>query len=250
MHQNNRKSGYHSVHSGTVKSTRRRLFRSLLLVALIGLGVLGFMMLTKSDKVKVNQSHASASRSNVGSKTQASKAIAPTPTAATTNTAPAQPVAKPVTQPIASAQTSSNNPCSSNSLDKLILISVSGRHLWACNGATSAFDSPVITGINYLAADLTPPGTYHIYSKQINQVLKGSDSTGSWSDPVSYWMPFLSDQYGIYGFHDATWRAANDFGNISPDSSSASHGCVETPLSTAKLIYDWAPVGTTVTIVS
>jgi lipoprotein-anchoring transpeptidase ErfK/SrfK len=63
-------------------------------------------------------------------------------------------------------------------------------------------------------------------------------------------MPFLENQYGSYGFHDATWRSASDFGNISPDSSDASHGCVELPLATAKWLYSWAAIGTTVTIKS
>jgi lipoprotein-anchoring transpeptidase ErfK/SrfK len=138
--------------------------------------------------------------------------------------------------------------CTSNSLSQNIIVSISKRHLWACAGTTVADDAPVVTGMEKLAADLTPTGTYHIYSKQTNLSLKGSDSTGSWDDPVSYWMPFLSNQYGIYGFHDATWRANSDFGNIDPYSSNASHGCVELPLATAKWLYNWSQIGTTVTI--
>jgi lipoprotein-anchoring transpeptidase ErfK/SrfK len=140
------------------------------------------------------------------------------------------------------------NHCSANDLDRLVLVSVSQRHLWACQGATTVYDSPVVTGIQYLAADLTPAGTYHIYGKERDLTLTGSDTTGSWSDPVSYWMPFLRNQYGSYGFHDASWRANSDFGNISPNSSDASHGCVELPLSAAAWLYNWASVGTAVTI--
>lgn len=101
-----------------------------------------------------------------------------------------------------------------------------------------------------LAADLTPTGTYHIYSKQTDVTLSGSDTTGSWNDPVSYWMPYLYNSYGTYGFHDATWRPDSAFGNISPYSSDGSHGCVELPLATAKWLYDWSYVGTTLTIES
>jgi lipoprotein-anchoring transpeptidase ErfK/SrfK len=141
-------------------------------------------------------------------------------------------------------------PCTGNSLSQLIVVSISERHLYACNAAQQVYDSPVITGISYLAADLTPVGTYHIYAKETDQVLKGCDTTGCWDDNVTYWMPFLDNQYGEYGFHDATWRAPTDFGNISPDSSDASHGCVECPLATAAWLYGWAQVGTTVSIVS
>ena len=141
-------------------------------------------------------------------------------------------------------------PCTGNTLDELIVVSISQRHLWACNQGTSAYDSPVVTGISYLAADLTPPGTYHIYEKETDQDLVGSDSTGSWNDFVYYWMPFLHNEYGTYGLHDATWRAPSAFGNISPDSADASHGCVEMPLATAKWLYNWSYIGTTVTIES
>jgi lipoprotein-anchoring transpeptidase ErfK/SrfK len=140
------------------------------------------------------------------------------------------------------------NHCSDNNLSQLVLVSISQRHLWACNGSVQAYDSPVITGMDFLAADLTPTGTYHIYAKATDVYLKGSDSTGSWDDYVNYWMPFLDNQYGAYGFHDATWRAANAFGKISPASSNASHGCVECPLATAAWLYNWSQIGTTVTI--
>lgn len=141
-----------------------------------------------------------------------------------------------------------SNPCSSNTLSQLVLVSISQRHLWACNGSSVAYSSPVVTGIDYLAADLTPTGTYHIYAKETNVNLVGHDSTGSWNDHVSYWMPFLYNQYGAYGIHDATWRPASAFGNISPSSSNGSHGCVEAPLATAAWVYNWSKIGTTVTI--
>ena len=162
--------------------------------------------------------------------------------------------AKTTTQPVAAAAPAPKpvtpSSCVDNTLSQLVLVSISQRHLWACNGTTQLYDSAVVTGMENLAADLTPTGTYHIYGKHTNLYLKGSDSTGSWNDYVNYWMPFLDNQYGQYGFHDATWRADSAFGNISPDSSDASHGCVELPLATAKWLYNWALVGTTVTIIS
>lgn len=156
-------------------------------------------------------------------------------------------VKKPNTANQAIART---DPCAANTLDKLALISISQRHLWACQGSTVAYDSAVVTGMENLPADLTPTGTYHVYGKQTNLYLNGSDSTGSWHDYVYYWMPFLDNQYGVYGFHDATWRPPSAFGNISPYSSNASHGCVELPLATAKWLYNWVSIGTTVTIES
>lgn len=161
---------------------------------------------------------------------------------------PAEDLVKPVAK-IAQPNTA-NNPCVSNQLNQLILVSISQRRLWACNNTNVAYSSSVVTGMEFLAADLTPTGTYHIYAKETDQHLVGHDSTGSWDDFVYYWMPFLDNQYGEYGFHDATWRPANAFGNISDESTNASHGCVECPLATAKWLYGWAQIGTTVTIVS
>jgi lipoprotein-anchoring transpeptidase ErfK/SrfK len=138
--------------------------------------------------------------------------------------------------------------CSPNTINQLVIVSISQRHLWACNTYTQVYDSAVVTGMQNLPADLTPTGTYKVHAKQTNLYLNGSDSTGAWHDYVNYWMPFLSNQYGTYGFHDATWRAASDFGTISPDSPDASHGCVELPLDTAKWLYGWITVGATVTI--
>jgi hypothetical protein len=140
------------------------------------------------------------------------------------------------------------NPCASNSLSQLVLVSTSARHLWACDYTTEAYNSPVITGMDFLAADITPTGTYHIYAKETDTHLIGHDSTGSWNDYVYYWEPFLTNQFGEYGLHDATWRSSTDFGSISPGSNEASHGCVEMPLATAAWIYNWSQIGTTVTI--
>ncbi|MGA3150285.1 MAG: L,D-transpeptidase [Candidatus Saccharimonadales bacterium] len=140
--------------------------------------------------------------------------------------------------------------CAGNTAAQAVIVSISKRHMWVCESSKTVYDNPVITGMENLPEDLTPAGTYKIYAKQTDTVLKGCDTTGCWNDPVSYWMPFLSNNYGVYGFHDATWRAASDFGNIDPNSSNASHGCVEMPLAAAKWLYGWAPVGTTVTIQS
>jgi lipoprotein-anchoring transpeptidase ErfK/SrfK len=140
--------------------------------------------------------------------------------------------------------------CSPNGLNQLIIVSISQRHMWACNTYNQVYDSAVVTGMENLPADLTPTGTYKIASKQTNLFLSGSDSTGSWHEFVNYWMPFLTNQYGVYGFHDAPWRADSDFGNIDPSSSNASHGCVELSLAAAKWLYGWTARGAIVSIVS
>jgi lipoprotein-anchoring transpeptidase ErfK/SrfK len=150
--------------------------------------------------------------------------------------------------------------CVGNTIPQEIIVSITKQHLWACSGSIQSYDSPVITGMETLAADLTPVGTYKIYAKETDVYLKGSDSTGSWDDYVNYWLPFLDNQYGVYGFHDLTQaangangRADSDFGNINiyapyTAAKHGSHGCVEVPLSTSAWLYNWAQIGTTVAI--
>jgi lipoprotein-anchoring transpeptidase ErfK/SrfK len=224
----NKKSSSNSKKPKATKPPQRhykgKLLAVLLLAVIAGLLIHSFDHKNAAKVIKVSR-HVTTSVTK--------KVVAATPT----------PTPAPVAAPVAT-------PCTGNALDERIIVSISARHLWACNQGTSAYDSPVVTGISYLAADLTPTGTYHIYEKETDQNLIGSDSTGSWNDFVYYWMPFLHNEYGTYGLHDATWRDPSAFGNISPDSADASHGCVEMPLATAKWIYNWSYIGTTVTIES
>ncbi|MGH7157447.1 MAG: L,D-transpeptidase [Candidatus Saccharimonadales bacterium] len=161
----------------------------------------------------------------------------------------------------AQAQTPAvTNYCGSNSSGQDIVVSISKQHMWACDGTKASYDNPVITGMQMYPSELTPAGTYHIYSKLTDQTLAGSDFTGHWSDFVNYWMPFLDNQYGTYGFHDLTQtangangRADSDFGNVDINApytaaKHGSHGCVEMPLAAAKWLYNWVAVGITVTV--
>ncbi|MDB5169828.1 MAG: hypothetical protein JWN82_224 [Candidatus Saccharibacteria bacterium] len=133
---------------------------------------------------------------------------------------------------------------------KTVIVSVAKRHLWACEGNKQQYISPVITGYVGNAVNLTPIGTYEIYAKQTDRDLKGSDNKGSWNEHVDYWMPFLYNQYGAYGFHDAEWRQQDDFGKISSNSVNASHGCVELPDKASTWLYKWSEIGTVVKIVN
>lgn len=140
--------------------------------------------------------------------------------------------------------------CSGNTNSKLVVVSINRRRMWACNRSNAVYSSVVITGNQNLASDLTPIGNYKIFAKIANTDLIGSNSNTSWNDHVNYWMPFLQNQYGQYGFHDATWRVPNEFGNISPYSINASHGCVELPIASASWLYSWVKDGTNVSIVN
>ncbi|MGH7239935.1 MAG: L,D-transpeptidase [Candidatus Saccharimonadales bacterium] len=151
---------------------------------------------------------------------------------------------------LASTVNASVDPCRGNQLSKFIKVSVSAQHLWACQRQTVEFNTAVVTGVAAHPDTVTPTGTYYIFGKETNLTLSGTDSMGSWNDPVHYWMPFLQNQYGTYGLHDATWRKPDQFGHVSPSSNNGSQGCVELPLSSAQWLYNWVDVGTTVSVQS
>lgn len=122
--------------------------------------------------------------------------------------------------------------------------------MWACEGSSTVYAAAVVTGYEGYPETLTPTGSYKIAAKQTNQQLVGSDRLGSWNVHVDFWLPFLTNKYGNYGFHDATWRAGSAFGNIDASSKDASHGCVELPLKAMNWLYDWADISTSVTVQS
>jgi lipoprotein-anchoring transpeptidase ErfK/SrfK len=125
-----------------------------------------------------------------------------------------------------------------------IYVSVSAQTLWACAGSALFTSTSVTTGASGLTNvhDATPIGTWRVYNKVRNTVLRGHDANGSWRDPVAYWMPF----YGAYGFHDASWQTF-PFGS-SLYTTQGSHGCVHVPVDVLGAIYNWAPIGTLVTV--
>lgn len=127
---------------------------------------------------------------------------------------------------------------------KHIYVSITQQHLWACTGTVLLTDGAVTTGASALTNvhDATPTGTMKITGKARNTVLAGKDVNGPWNDPVSYWMPFS----GGVGFHDSPWQT---FPLGSPlYTTQGSHGCVHLPLTVIAQVYDWAQIGTLVTI--
>ena len=125
-----------------------------------------------------------------------------------------------------------------------IYVNIASQTLSACTGPVLFTHTLVTTGAWKLTNvnNATPIGTWRIYSKVRNTVLSGHDVNGSWRDPVKYWMAFNLG----YGFHDASWQKF-PFG--SPlYKTKGSHGCVHLPPGEMAIVYNWARIGTLVTI--
>jgi hypothetical protein len=127
---------------------------------------------------------------------------------------------------------------------KHIYVSISQQHLWACTGDVLLTDTAVTTGASALTNVhyATPIGTSHITGKSRNTVLAGRDVNGPWNDPVKFWMPFD----GGIGFHDSSWQTFPYGSDLYK--TQGSHGCVHVPAAVIATLFDWAPIGTLVTV--
>ena len=101
-------------------------------------------------------------------------------------------------------------------------INITKQHLWFVKDGSVVLESDFVSGKESDPTRLTPSGTYYIYNKERNRVLRGTKQPNGkyeYESPVSYWMPFNK---GI-GLHDASWRST--FGR-DIYINSGSHGCI------------------------
>ena len=112
-------------------------------------------------------------------------------------------------------------------------INITKQHLWFVKDGSVVLESDFVSGKESDPTRLTPSGTYYIYNKERNRVLRGTKQPNGkyeYESPVSYWMPFNK---GI-GLHDASWRST--FGRVIYINS-GSHGCINLPTVFAGSLY-------------
>ena len=117
--------------------------------------------------------------------------------------------------------------------DKLITVDIGKQMIYAWEGGQIINQSPASTGMRYTP---TVKGQFRIYRKVDVQDMKGN-----YPPYEPYYIknvPNVMYFYGAYAIHGAHWH--NKFG------SRVTHGCINTPVTFSKWIYDWAPVGTQV----
>ena len=112
-------------------------------------------------------------------------------------------------------------------------INITKQHLWFVKDGSVVLESDFVSGKESDPTRLTPSGTYYIYNKERNRVLRGTKQPNGkyeYESTDSYWMPFNK---GI-GLHDASWRSTFG-GNIYINSGS--HGCINLPTGFAGSLY-------------
>lgn len=113
---------------------------------------------------------------------------------------------------------------------KRFLVDLSDQMLYAYEGDTLVRSTLISSG---LWPNVTVLGTYYIYLKYTSQrmVGPGYDLPG---------VPYVMYFYQGYALHGTYWH--NNFGHP------MSHGCVNMPTPEAEWAFNWAPIGTPVTV--
>lgn len=120
---------------------------------------------------------------------------------------------------------------------KRIEIDLTRQRLYAYEGDFVVYNIPVSTGKDGWE---TPAGSFTVYSKLVSHDMRGDVAGESWYVPnVPHVMYFREGGYAIHGTY---WH--NTFGT----GARLSHGCVNLPLDMAAALYNWAPIGTPVSI--
>ncbi len=121
--------------------------------------------------------------------------------------------------------------------DTYIEISLNEQHMWFYKDGKLMVSTDVVTG--YKGVYDTPKGLYSVIQRKSPSRLVGP----TWDVWVDYWIGVTWDGVGI---HDSTWRTSGYGGNIY--SYDGSHGCINTPYSKVKTIYENCSIGTPVVI--
>ncbi|MBA3416585.1 MAG: L,D-transpeptidase [Chloroflexia bacterium] len=121
---------------------------------------------------------------------------------------------------------------------KEIVVSLGQQSVWAYEGGEVVKASLVSTGTGAVPEAVTPLGTFQILTKYDIQDMEGN--IGGY-----YFVPDVPDVMYIdnlgNALHGTYWH--DNFG------TPMSHGCINLPLDVAAWVYDWAPIGTAVTVV-
>jgi lipoprotein-anchoring transpeptidase ErfK/SrfK len=123
---------------------------------------------------------------------------------------------------------------------KEIVVSISAQSMWAYEEGQLVMSSLVSTGTAEVWETTTPIGHWSVVSKVDVQDMEGtiSDEYYFVAD-VPYVMYFDNHGNAIHGTY---WHS--NFG------APMSHGCVNLPMDIAAWMYEWAPVGTAVSVIN
>ena len=121
--------------------------------------------------------------------------------------------------------------------EKWIDVNLSRHTMTAYIGAKVVYGPVKMVNGSNLKPTVT--GTFHVYYKRELQTMRGSNADGSKYETPD--VPWISYFHRGFALHGAPWRSSFGYAGVN-----GSHGCVNLPVSVAKWVYDFAPIGTTV----
>jgi hypothetical protein len=123
---------------------------------------------------------------------------------------------------------------------KEIVVSISAQAMWAYENGELVVSTYVSTGTAEVPETTTPIGYHSVIAKVDVQTMEGTISGEYYRvEDVPHVMYFDNLGNAIHGTY---WHS--NFG------APMSHGCVNLPLDIAAWMYEWAPVGTAVTVIA
>ncbi|MCU0494762.1 MAG: L,D-transpeptidase [Chloroflexaceae bacterium] len=117
-----------------------------------------------------------------------------------------------------------------------IEVDLTAQWLTAYEGDLPVYRAPVATGRDGFN---TPVGNYAIYQKYQMQTMTGSMGGETWNVPNVPWVMYVVGGVAIHGTY---WH--NNFGT----GIRMSHGCINVGMDDARWLWEWADIGTTVTV--
>lgn len=117
-----------------------------------------------------------------------------------------------------------------------IEVNLSKQWLYAYEGDLLVYTAPVATGRDGFN---TPVGNFAVYDKLRVQTMTGSAGDESWYVPDVPWVMYI---YGGVALHGTYWH--NMFGS----GYRLSHGCINLNMDDAQWLYQWASIGTPVSV--
>lgn len=121
--------------------------------------------------------------------------------------------------------------------DTYVEISLTNQKMWFYKNGKLVVETPVVTGNPYAGHETPSGGVWSLKGRARNQTLSGQ----GYASPVDYWMPF-NNGVGIHDMQSRYWFGGTIY------LGSGSHGCVNTPLSAVKLIYDQIEEGVPIVV--
>ncbi len=121
--------------------------------------------------------------------------------------------------------------------DTYVEICLTTQTMWFYRNSELVVKTPVVTGNPYAGNETPAGGVWSLKGRQRNALLSGEGYTA----PVDYWMPF-NGGVGIHDLQSRYWFGGNVY------LGGGSHGCINTPLSAVKLIYEYIEVGTPIIV--